>query len=418
MTNAEVTLLLAELVAISPEAADRDELGRAVELNAKVQRFTAHYAVRCSRRANELNREGRSEDGFALLANETGSPREAKATGERDRVCNEMPVFDDALASGAVSTEHLDALARHTKGLTDEQREAVRDRATELAASATEKTAWLFERDAKNLIAEIKAQTRPNSDAEELERQRQQSGMKRWTETDTGVKCTLIKLDPISDSAFHQQIDARARALRNDPANTHRSFEQLRAQAAVELVTGTAAAPGEPPAAPIVNVHVDAQTATEGRHEHTLCELDDGTPIPVATMQRFCCEAILNAVIVEPDGSVRRLAEMRVPNRAQRRALAAMYATCANPECTVPFTQCKIHHVVWFTRRGPTLIANLVPLCERHHHEVHEGGWSLSIDADRHLTWTRPDGTVWRTHHSPNRQPRTDRPPGERTTAA
>ena len=112
---------------------------------------------------------------------------------------------------------------------------------------------------------------------------------------------------------------------------------------------------------------------------------------------------------------------MRTPNRAQRRALAAIYATCAHPDCTVPITQCKIHHVVWYTKRGPTLLANLVPLCERHHHHVHEGGWTLAIDPDRNLTWTRPDGEVWRTHHSPNRhpntQPRTDHPPGKQPAA-
>ena len=127
MNDTAVRELVDALLAVSPEAADRDELGRATALNAKLARFSAHYAVRCTRRANQLNAEGRSEDGFALLVNETGSPRDAKATGERDRVCTELPQFDTALANGDISTEHLDALARHTKDLTDEQRDAVRE---------------------------------------------------------------------------------------------------------------------------------------------------------------------------------------------------------------------------------------------------------------------------------------------------
>ena len=105
----------------------------------------------------------------------------------------------------------------------------------------------------------------------------------------------------------------------------------------------------------------------------------------------------------EPDGSIRRIAEMRTPNRAQRRALEAIYSTCAHPDCQIPITQCKAHHIIWYSKRGPTLLDNLVPLCEQHHHLVHEGGWRITMTPDRTITWTTPDGTIWRTHHSPNR---------------
>ena len=37
------------------------------------------------------------------------------------------------------------------------------------------------------------------------------------------------------------------------------------------------------------------------------------------------------------------------------------------------------------------------PLCEQHHHLVHEGGWTLTMTPDRVATWTRPDGVV--AHH-------------------
>jgi hypothetical protein len=69
----------------------------------------------------------------------------------------------------------------------------------------------------------------------------------------------------------------------------------------------------------------------------------------------------------------------------------------------VAFSQCRIHHVEWWTRGGTTVIANLLPLCERHHHLVHEGRWNLTIDDRRRVTWYRPDGTVWLTEDGPNR---------------
>jgi len=38
--------------------------------------------------------------------------------------------------------------------------------------------------------------------------------------------------------------------------------------------------------------------------------------------------------------------------------------------------------------------SNLVPICTKHHHLVHEGGWQLHLAPDRTLTVTRPGGTT------------------------
>jgi len=75
--------------------------------------------------------------------------------------------------------------------------------------------------------------------------------------------------------------------------------------------------------------------------------------------------------------------------------LRAMYRTCGFPGCAVRFGDCDVHHVVeWVRDRGPTDLANLLPLCSTHHHLVHEGGWRLDLHADRRLVVRRPDGTV------------------------
>ena len=46
-------------------------------------------------------------------------------------------------------------------------------------------------------------------------------------------------------------------------------------------------------------------------------------------------------------------------------------------------------------------ILNKFPLCDRHHHFVHEGGWRLHLAPDRTLTVTLPDGRT--TIHGPPR---------------
>ena len=72
-----------------------------------------------------------------------------------------------------------------------------------------------------------------------------------------------------------------------------------------------------------------------------------------------------------------------------------MHRTCAHPDCSVTFDDCRIHHVQFWTEHlGTTDIDNLVPVCERHHHLVHDGGWTLTMTPDRTTTWTRPDGSI------------------------
>jgi hypothetical protein len=83
-----------------------------------------------------------------------------------------------------------------------------------------------------------------------------------------------------------------------------------------------------------------------------------------------------------------------------------MHRTCGHPDCTVKFSACRIHHIKWWWKDlGRTDIDNLLPLCEKHHHLVHEGGWNLTMTPDRVTTWTRPDCVVAYTGSSIDRAP-------------
>ncbi len=58
---------------------------------------------------------------------------------------------------------------------------------------------------------------------------------------------------------------------------------------------------------------------------------------------------------------------VRTANRSQRRALAAMYRTCAHPDFTVAFDDCRVHHVNQFWRDGgSTDLDNLPATSARH----------------------------------------------------
>lgn len=405
MTDEGISRVVDELLASDPDVADRDVLAGIVRNAARLKAFVELVEVRCARRTRQLAAEGQAASATELLIEEgRRSGKEAHAVTERDRVCTEFPGLEDALARGDVSSDHVDTLAKLTKDLNDQDRSDLHAIIEDVIADAASSYVTEFERHTRNQLDAIKAMNRPRDDEERATRQRAESKITSRVDRTTGMGTTVIQLDPTRHAHLHARIDRELATIKQNPANAERPFAELQVEAFMSALAGD---PPEQPAIPEVVYHVDHETFTHGRHDHSLAETDDGVPVPVSTIERACCEAILTAVVVRADGTVEQLCTpLRTANRAQRRRLAAMYSTCAHPHCTVPFSRCRIHHVVWWSRGGPTHVDNLLPLCDEHHHQVHEGGWHLELQPDRTVTWFRPDRTTWWTGNSTNRRSR------------
>ena len=126
-----------------------------------------------------------------------------------------------------------------------------------------------------------------------------------------------------------------------------------------------------------------------------MCETADGHPLPVDTVRRLGCDADIVPIVIDDSGvPLHHGRTRRLATRPQRHALRTMYRTCGHPGCSVRFEDCRLHHVTWWEHLGGTNLDNLLPLCERHHHQVHDGGWDLTLKADRTITLCRPDGTL------------------------
>jgi hypothetical protein len=129
--------------------------------------------------------------------------------------------------------------------------------------------------------------------------------------------------------------------------------------------------------------------------------IDWGLPVELPTdVLRRCfdeghvsCVIVRNGVIIHAPGTLNLGRSTRLANRAQRRALRALYPTCAIPGCDTRYELCKLHHVIWWEHGGTTDLDNLLPLCSRHHHAIHDQGWHLKLTPDRQLTVTYPNGT-------------------------
>jgi hypothetical protein len=77
------------------------------------------------------------------------------------------------------------------------------------------------------------------------------------------------------------------------------------------------------------------------------------------------------------------------PSRKLRRAVIHRdHRRCRYPGCDR--THGQVHHVITFPG-GPTVVANLVFLCDYHHHILHKPGWHATFDGTT-FTVTNPHG--------------------------
>jgi hypothetical protein len=60
-----------------------------------------------------------------------------------------------------------------------------------------------------------------------------------------------------------------------------------------------------------------------------------------------------------------------------RRALTVRDGGCTAPGCDTDPSRCEAHHIDHWEFGGETSISNMVLLCSRHHHMVHEGRWQI-----------------------------------------
>ena len=137
------------------------------------------------------------------------------------------------------------------------------------------------------------------------------------------------------------------------------------------------------------------------RHERTLvvvhldpdrAHLHEGPNISTETAKRMSCDACVCGVLMRDMETLDLGRTMRLPNRAQRRALMVRDGGCRFPGCTER-RYVEAHHVRHWTDGGPTDLANLLLLCWLHHHAVHEGGFRMTFEHGLGTVW-RPDGTL------------------------
>jgi len=407
----DVVEVLGRVVGVDLATADLECVRVGLADAGRVRSWLEGWEIAAKRRLDELCRSGIGscpENDLVVHGNITR--RDAERVCRRDRALADLPQLGGALADGEVSGAHLDVLARGLGRLQPAERRRVLDchgvRLAELAARSTP------DRFAVK-VNEFVARAEVDGGIGNFERQRRANRLRWWTDQLTGMLHLRGELDP--EAAL--KLTGRLRTLVEElfhgtqpdtcPDDPALKQGHLRALALIALVeghttngnttTGSGTATSSGSAVPDVIVVVDEQTLRDGIHRASIVDVGSAEMVlPVETLRRLACVANIIPVVLNSDGVTVDLGRgARLASRAQRRALRVMYPTCAIPGCRVSFEQCTIHHIRYWESGGGTDLAIMVPVCGRHHHAAHEGGWQLHVHPiTRHLTITYPDGTI------------------------
>jgi len=368
-------------------------------------------------------REGHGDGGASVLRDQAGKSRaQARRSLGAAEALDEMPSLRGAVDSGEVSLTNAERLADAARRTAPE---AV-DSASDLLAMAKELPPDRFAREVgawtqrqqsdhghgdwinkrrRRYLKTWKQQdgmvrldglldpetgtricNRLQGTAEELRRQDQQTA-RTGAAADTAAATNPDKR-PASHgpgagqdlAASYPQTDNGKPSVGNDPddGESGRSWDQLRADALDLLTSGTAndkergGSAGRPKAEVIVVADIGTLT---GDGPAGRCEIPGTGPVPPEVLQRIACDAQLTGLIFSDGKPLRHGSSVRTATTKQWRALIARDGGCIG--CGAEPSRCQAHHIVPYARLRRTDIGNLVLVCWRCHHNIHDHHWRV-----------------------------------------
>jgi hypothetical protein len=206
-------------------------------------------------------------------------------------------------------------------------------------------------------------------------------------------------LDPECGSAVKTALDSLAKRRGPEDDRTH----SQRMHDALAEAVHHAMDEGKLPRRNGVKPHVTVTTTLEGLKNEVgapPADLELSLPISTRTLERIACDATISRVLLAESMVIDVGRATRVNSAPRRRALRLRDKGCRFPGCDRPVNWSTPHHIVAWSRGGPTNLANEVLLCYYHHRLVHEGGWQV-IKSGREFRFLPPDRVVMRRARGP-----------------
>ena len=331
--------------------------------------------------------ESHGDGGASVLRDQAGKTKhQARRSLGTAEVLDEMPGLRAAVDAGEVAlanAERLTDAAQHTAP------EAV-DSASDLLEMAKELPPDEFAREAS---AWTQRHQPDHGHGDWLEKRRRRY-LKTWKRQDGMVRLDGL-LDPETGTRICNRLQGTAEQLHRQDQKTARtngensggsgggeglrSWDQLRADALDMLTSGdtdgtkTGSGSGGRPKAEIIAV-ADIGVLT-GDNPAGRCEIPGAGPVPPEVLQRIACDAQLTGVIFADGKPLYHGSTVRTATGAQWRMLIARDRGCVG--CGAGPEQCQAHHIVPYARLRRTDIDNLVLVCWRCHHNIHDHHWRV-----------------------------------------
>jgi hypothetical protein len=158
-----------------------------------------------------------------------------------------------------------------------------------------------------------------------------------------------------------------------------------------------------------VTVHVNAADLSGRRRPAG--RIADGPGLPASVTARLMCIGRVRTVLYDAAGEILDLGRSHrvVSDRQFRALLIRHHGRCGHPGCGCR-RGLEAHHVRHWLWGGHTNLANLVLLCQHHHHAHHDGEFSIVPRSRRRFRFIRADGTELPAHVDPGEYITTDHP--------
>lgn len=345
---------------------------RAVVLERLVTRFQAAQADTLieGERSGELSDSGRA----TVRSFTTGILRRSLAEASQNAaVAHRLADFPKLAAAYRVGTAHtanLRAVVAHVSSCGLEVLQAHEEALVLLATKAGPAEIYTFCRELADTV-------RPDRDEAKVKA----TGSRMVKIVRVGDLAHLdAMLDPALATQLKATLAAMAKAARTpDDTRTHAERSADALEQVLQRGMDTTDLPAQARRRPHAVVHLQWETLL-GLPDSGRGLLERFGLIPTGMAARIGCDALVRLVVTSGERVLNVGRTQRLVSDRQHAALAASYSTCVVPGCSVPFGDCDIHHLWWWSLGGPTDLALQVPLCKSDHIRIHEREYTISRD--------------------------------------
>jgi hypothetical protein len=377
---------------------------------ACIDAVEANVLVALKRLREQTSPAAKHSDGADDLTERTGESRgEARKKTRRATLIDHHPAVAEALGRGDITAGHADALS----GIPSKYREELEADLPRLLERAAAQSVDDF----AETIRDWKQGQAAREGNDYHKSMREQRTLSMHRDRHSGLTRNSGMLDPESAAMAKSLLgeieqkflhDDQQTAI-EDPDFVKRSTGQRTADGLVEIcrLARAARAAATSNAEPTVIVSIPLSDLISGLGDDTAF---GGGPVSAETARRLACEGGLIPAVLGAEGQILDLGRRtRLATPSQRLALLTHYGGCAVPSCDAAFEWCHMHHIDHWESGGATALTNLIPVCTRHHGQIHDGRLTIERDQSGADQWIRP---------TPAESPLSERAPRRRSCAA